>query len=296
MEIIMTSVFSETHWINKGYSPEEAKYQVKIRRPNTIEYYLYKGFSLEESTHKVREHQRKALEKRLNNCKQLPKHQNPCCIEYYLSKGYSKEEAHLLRSQRQITFTKEKCIEKFGLKNGLNIWNERQEKWQQSLSKRTPEQIKIDNSKKNVWNTLTNTERQQLKEKISIAVKNTVSNRSKEDSIKIGQKIKQGRVTSGFCLSDDLLPSFKIYKRLVITETNRQNLKLLENYTYRGRNAYHLDHLYSIYQGFMDGTLPRIVGHIANLKMVWYKENISKGIKSTLSLIELIDLIKQIDG
>lgn len=54
-------------------------------------------------------------------------------IEYWTNKGYSIDEAKEKVSERQATFTLEKCIKKYGIKNGYKIWKERQKKWIKSL-------------------------------------------------------------------------------------------------------------------------------------------------------------------
>lgn len=55
-------------------------------------------------------------------------------IEYWLSKGYNYEEAKIKLSERQITFSLEKCIERHGKIEGERIFNERQLKWRNSLT------------------------------------------------------------------------------------------------------------------------------------------------------------------
>lgn len=54
-------------------------------------------------------------------------------IEWWLNKGHSVEEAKELLKERQSTFTLEKCITKYGKKEGTKIFNERQDKWKKSL-------------------------------------------------------------------------------------------------------------------------------------------------------------------
>ena len=53
--------------------------------------------------------------------------------EYYMVKGYSEEESIKMVSERQKTFSLDKCIEKYGEEKGLDKWKERQQKWQKSL-------------------------------------------------------------------------------------------------------------------------------------------------------------------
>lgn len=62
-------------------------------------------------------------------------HKNSCTLEYWLSKGYTESEAKHKRSERQRTFTLEKCIQKHGKEKGTKIWVERQEKWLKKLNK-----------------------------------------------------------------------------------------------------------------------------------------------------------------
>lgn len=54
-------------------------------------------------------------------------------ISYYIHKGYSEKEAQEKVKERQRTFTKEKCIQKYGEIEGIKRFNERQEKWKKKL-------------------------------------------------------------------------------------------------------------------------------------------------------------------
>ena len=60
--------------------------------------------------------------------------------EYWMKKGFSEEDSIKKVSERQTTFSKEKCIEKYGEKEGLKIWQERQDKWQATLDAKSPEE------------------------------------------------------------------------------------------------------------------------------------------------------------
>jgi hypothetical protein len=70
--------------------------------------------------------------RKVNN--NIPKEHKTTNIEYYLNKGYSQEESEKMLSDRQKTFTLEKCVEKYGEERGIQIFNERQIKWQKSLN------------------------------------------------------------------------------------------------------------------------------------------------------------------
>lgn len=289
------SVFSKKYWLSKGMSEKEALYQVSIRRPNNVLYYINKGFSQEEALVKVNEHQKKSSEKRGLLSEKERRKLSPRCIEFYLEKGLSAEEAKEKLSQFQKNFSKEICIEKHGIYKGIEIWKNRQEKWQKTLNSKSKDEIEKINQKKNRWKNLSDNESIKLKLQIANSVKNTVSKRSLDDKRKVGKNISDGQVKFGHAIPRDQLPEFKLYKNMVWNETKKHNLTLLENYHLRGKKSYHLDHQYSIWQGFVDKTSPEIVGHFCNLKMIAYKENLSKHTKCNLSLDDLKKLIKDFD-
>lgn len=54
-------------------------------------------------------------------------------IEYWLNKGFSLDDAKIKLKERQRTFSREICIKKHGEELGVNIFNERQNKWIKSL-------------------------------------------------------------------------------------------------------------------------------------------------------------------
>jgi hypothetical protein len=53
----------------------------------------------------------------------------PKRIEYWMSKGFDYELAKVMVSESQKTFSKQKCIEKYGFENGIKRFNSRQNKW-----------------------------------------------------------------------------------------------------------------------------------------------------------------------
>ena len=69
-------------------------------------------------------------------------------LDYYISRGYSEEKAREKLKKRQTTFSLEKCIEKYGEKEGYEKWLARQEKWQKTLKSKSEEEIAEINKKK----------------------------------------------------------------------------------------------------------------------------------------------------
>lgn len=71
---------------------------------------------------------------------------NPLIVGYYTARGMSLEEAEAKLSDRQRTFSLEKCIEKHGVEQGSKFWQDRQDKWQQTLNSKS--QLEIDDINK----------------------------------------------------------------------------------------------------------------------------------------------------
>jgi hypothetical protein len=88
--------------------------------------------------------------------------------------------------------------------------------------------------------------------------------------------------------------SYKYYKEYIDLETNKNYIiyyytinpnKLPRTYT-----EYHLDHKYSIADGFRNSIDPNLIAHPVNLQMLYWKDNIAKHDKSCITLDKLHDL------
>jgi len=55
-------------------------------------------------------------------------------LDYWYNKGFCEEDAKQKLKGRQLTFTLEICIDKYGEEKGKEIFTNRQEKWQKSLN------------------------------------------------------------------------------------------------------------------------------------------------------------------
>lgn len=114
-----------------------------------------------------------------------------------------------------------------------------------------------------------------------------VSNETKEKIRKFNEgannpKVKQ--LLEKLNISADeyhnMMPEREKYYKAVWRVTKRQPLHMLENFEHRGRTTYHLDHKMSIIYGFLNNIPADIIGHIDNLQMLPYKENLKKGGKN----------------
>ena len=86
---------------------------------------------------------------------------------------------------------------------------------------------------------------------------------------------------------DPQYEEFKKYRRKVYYWTEKNDLSQLENHEKRSLLGYHLDHKYSITEGFRNKVAPKIIGSIYNLEFIPYNVNTSKGTKCSITLEEL---------
>ena len=153
-------------------------------------------------------------------------------IETYLNLGFDENEAKEIISKRQSTFSKEKCIEKYGDEIGNLIFLERQEKWQKSLYE--------NNTYEHLY--------RWVKEKV---------------------------------YDSDL----EKYYDDVWKETNK-NSKFVKDKDKRSKE-FHLDHKFSIIEGYKQKVDHKIIGSVYNLEILPEKENCSKKSKCSISLSQL---------
>ena len=94
------------------------------------------------------------------------------------------------------------------------------------------------------------------------------------------QGLKQGRAQNMNKKDFDAWQrDFMMYTNKVRSLTEKQPVHLLPNFEKRGKykTDYHLDHKYSISEGFKNNILPGIIADISNLEMLPARDNIKKG-------------------
>lgn len=139
-------------WLKKGYTEEEARYQIAIRRPSNPAYHANKfGLSEEDAVLACIEYQKAAAKKRAEKSIQWQREHSHRCKEFWIAKGYTEEEAIQKVCDIQSTFSLDICIEKNGKKEGTKIWKARQEAWQKTLNNKSEEERDTFNKKKDSW-------------------------------------------------------------------------------------------------------------------------------------------------
>jgi len=151
------SVYSREFWLekinpatNKHYSVDEADFERNSRRPIKKEYWIKKGYSNSDARDFA------AGAKESNNKKgagasadsTVRKISSKRCVEYYTARGVNKDKARKLISAGQKHFSREICIAKHGKSKGLEIWQNRQDRWQATLNAKTDkEKARINRAK-----------------------------------------------------------------------------------------------------------------------------------------------------
>lgn len=97
--------------------------------PFSKDFIKYQDLSEEQKEQEILKIAKQANQTKMDN--------DNCAVtkEYYIKHfGMSEEEAKQALSERQSTFSLDKCIEKYGAEQGLERWKERQKKWLENYS------------------------------------------------------------------------------------------------------------------------------------------------------------------
>jgi len=118
--------------------------------------------------------------------------------------------------------------------------------------------------------------------------------------LKGNEKRRKTNEIRGNWITEELVNDFKDYYKMVWRYTNQNDLSVLKNFEKRGhanKGMYHLDHKYSIFQGYKDNISAKAIGSIYNLEMIIGRNNLTKGRKCSLTINEIKEIecrIKQI--
>lgn len=168
------SVYSREFWLDKInpvtgklYTTEEADHERNSRRPIRKEYWITKGYN-EEDADRLAEKTKSANNKKgakKSATSDVRRITSKRCVEYYTTRGYNKDDAKKIISEDQKYFSKNICIEKYGKEKGLEIWQERQNRWQMTLNaKPDEEKARINRLKLTKGITVSTAEKEIIKE------------------------------------------------------------------------------------------------------------------------------------
>lgn len=103
------------------------------------EYYIKKGYTEEEAKEIVKKRKEKAANNSIEQLK-LGNRITTTQLQYYLNQGYTEEEAKEKLKQRQNTVSLESFKSKYGEKEGLKRYQERNAKWLKTLDEKPDEE------------------------------------------------------------------------------------------------------------------------------------------------------------
>lgn len=103
------------------------------------------------------------------------------------------------------------------------------------------------------------------------------------------------KATKGLILDPSLRDEYYRYKSVVLYVTEQVRAEVTTGYKtgLAGTpGAYHIDHMFSIMNGYKNRVSPLLIGSKFNLKMIPWKDNLSKHSSSSISLDELFTISK----
>ncbi len=115
----------------------------KFKSNWTKEYWLNRGYSMEETVDKISKMQSKNANKYVAKRSTNPEKYNsnyPNQLKYWLKHGYSRVEAKEKVKEVQSTFSLKKCVIKYGEVEGIKRFNARNKKWLDTLNNKSPEE------------------------------------------------------------------------------------------------------------------------------------------------------------
>jgi hypothetical protein len=118
-----------------------------------------------------------------------------------------------------------------------------------------------------------------------------VDNPSKSEQVI--DKIKKSRVASGDWIADSDRSDLELY-RIAVKKVSAKSYhdhyyKINPDNLPRSRYKYHLDHIFSVEEGFKQGVPTEVIGHWTNLRMLWHLDNSVKNTKCHKTLEKLME-------
>jgi hypothetical protein len=190
------------------------------------------------------------------NCSSSCRNRNPAFLKKYKAACLAKYGTEFASQSTEFRNTvKNTCIEKYGVDNPFKS-----------------EQVKN-------------------KHKETCIEKYGVDNPSKSKDVTA--KIRKSRISTGDWVSDEHRSELELYrfavKKITAKSYHTHYYKINPSNLPRARYKYHLDHIFSVEEGFKQGISPEIIGHWTNLRMLWHLDNSIKNTKCHITLSQLME-------
>jgi len=99
------------------------------------------------------------------------------------------------------------------------------------------------------------------------------------------------KAKNGLITDPTIRPEFYRYKAVITYLTEKHRRSLTHGYVtgLAGKEgAHHIDHQYSILAGYKNKISPLVIGHLQNLKMIPWRDNVSKHTKCNVTMEQLL--------
>lgn len=105
-------------------------------------------------------------------------------------------------------------------------------------------------------------------------------------------KTRNTRIKNGSQIDDDLVSDFESYRKVVINRTmtiyrNNENI-INPDKLKRGKKLFHIDHKFSIKQGYLNNIPIEILTHPCNLHLIHYQDNLEKQDNCCIEIRDLL--------
>lgn len=132
----------------------------------------------------------------------------------------------------------------------------------------------------------------EYRKNMSKAIKSSKKYKAKRHIVNKAVKNYWKKVRGGKEL-EEIYDEWELYRKLVYKLTERSYRKYKKNINpenfKRGRGKYHVDHKFSVLEGFKNNILPKIIADPSNLQMLTEKENISKDFRCSITKRQLLE-------
>lgn len=185
---------------------------------------------------------------------------SPLSPDHYMKRGFTKEESIAIAREHNIDIS------------GANrtYWERR------GYKREEIDEILLDINKKKVY-----------------TYKNYINDYGREWIDVVMKKIDDMNDKNGAYVPDTEYERYEMRSRLITEIYFRAYEDIITNANLRGYHdngsCYHLDHIFSVKEGFKQGIPPEIMGHVVNLRVVPSRENIIKGSDCLYTKEELIE-------
>jgi hypothetical protein len=125
--------------------------------------------------------------------------------------------------------------------------------------------------------------------------KKTLNEKYGSENYNNPNKTKETRIHNGTQINDDCIKDFLSYKKIATNRTMtmyRNNIQFINpNSLKRGIKLYHVDHKFSLKQGYLIGLPIEVITHPVNLEMIHHKDNLIKQDNCSISIQDLLNNI-----